>query len=56
MENAEDNKIIGLDGYELNPKVEVKNINSFRSELKKRSFEVERQTKVLDARGAAGDC
>jgi glutamyl-tRNA(Gln) and/or aspartyl-tRNA(Asn) amidotransferase, B subunit len=45
----EDNKIIGLDGYELNPKVEVKNINSFRSVEKAIKFEVERQTKVLEA-------
>lgn len=44
----EDNKIIGLDGYELNPKVEVKNINSFRSVEKAIKFEVERQTKALE--------
>lgn len=44
-----DGKIIGLDGYELNPKVEVKNINSFRSVEKAIKFEVDRQTKALEA-------
>lgn len=46
-----DGKLIGLDGYELNNKVEVKNINSFRALEKAIKFEVVRQTKVLEEGG-----
>ena len=43
-----DNKINGLAGYKLNPKVEVKNINSFRSLEKAIKFEIERQSAALE--------
>jgi aspartyl-tRNA(Asn)/glutamyl-tRNA(Gln) amidotransferase subunit B len=44
-----DGKILGIDSHKLNPKVEVKNINSFRSLEKAIKFEIERQTKELEA-------
>jgi aspartyl-tRNA(Asn)/glutamyl-tRNA(Gln) amidotransferase subunit B len=43
-----DGKILGIDSHKLNPKVEVKNINSFRSLEKAIKFEIDRQTKALD--------
>ncbi len=47
----QDGLIIGLDDYKLNNKVEVKNINSFRSLEKAIKFEVTRQTEVLEKGG-----
>jgi aspartyl-tRNA(Asn)/glutamyl-tRNA(Gln) amidotransferase subunit B len=42
-----DNLILPIGEHKLNPKVEVKNINSFRSLEKAIKFEIERQTKDL---------
>jgi len=43
-----DNLILPIGDHKLNPKVEVKNINSFRSLEKAIKFEIERQTKALE--------
>lgn len=43
-----DNLILPIGNHKLNPKVEVKNINSFKSLEKAIKFEIERQTKVLE--------
>jgi len=44
-----DGKVKPLGDYELNPKVEVKNINSFKAVEKALLYEIDRQTKLLKA-------
>lgn len=44
----EDGQILPTGEAELNPKVEIKNINSFKSVEKAINFEIERQTELLE--------
>jgi aspartyl-tRNA(Asn)/glutamyl-tRNA(Gln) amidotransferase subunit B len=44
-------RVVALKGYTLNPKVEVKNMNSFRSVERALTYEVERQLQTLSAGG-----
>jgi aspartyl-tRNA(Asn)/glutamyl-tRNA(Gln) amidotransferase subunit B len=43
--------IVPLGSYKLNPKIEIKNINSFRAVERAVEFEIKRQQEVLDERG-----
>ncbi len=44
-----DSKVIALGGYKLNPRTELKNINSFRFVEKAIDYELERQRKILES-------
>ena len=46
-----DGLILPLDDYKLNPKVELKNINSFKAMERAINFEIKRQTKAIDDNG-----
>jgi len=46
-----DSQIVPKNKQKLNPKVEIKNINSFRAVEKAINFEIERQQQILDAQG-----
>lgn len=41
-------EVRALNGYTLNPKVELKNLNSFKAVEKGIAFEIERQTKMIE--------
>ncbi|HTX86479.1 MAG TPA: Asp-tRNA(Asn)/Glu-tRNA(Gln) amidotransferase subunit GatB [Candidatus Nanoarchaeia archaeon] len=55
----EDGLILPIGNYKLNPKVELKNINSFRAVEKAILYEIERQKKILEEspleRGGSSD-
>jgi aspartyl-tRNA(Asn)/glutamyl-tRNA(Gln) amidotransferase subunit B len=47
----QDAKVIPIGNYKLNPRTELKNINSFRFVEKAIDFEIKRQTRILESDG-----